>query len=152
MQPFLISEDFNSHNVAGLVIVALENLAETALSNDLFYLKSVADVVLDRRDVLAVLGVEAIILSVFLGILLAFFLLFFFFGILINVVNGLKFCYFSHFEFCQIFWESLQKFLAIHRERRRCHWRFGCIHQLRLRTWHLVDLTNHDRGKQLPGV
>lgn len=87
MQAFLVSEDFNGHDFAGLVVVALKDLTETAFAYDLLNLEAVDNVVAHLGYVLTILRVETVILGVFLGVLFPFLVFFFVTGVLINIIN-----------------------------------------------------------------
>lgn len=69
VQAFLIPEYFNGYDVISLVIKTLEDLAERPLSDNLLDFVPVGNMVFRCSQVLAVFGVKAVIVSVFLRFL-----------------------------------------------------------------------------------
>lgn len=145
MESLLVSQNFEGDSIASLMVGALEDRAERALTHRFLDFISVSNLVLDLNDILSVLSVKAMVQYHVFRTLNLLLLYFFLFCLQVSVIDNWVIRDFSLLIVGQILGETLKKFLRIHREMGCRHWLFRPIHEHTLATIYHVLVSHHDR-------
>ena len=111
VQPFLIAQDFQSHEFLVLVVEAFEHLAKAAFSKSICNLKSIANMLAFFSNVFVLIVVEAVIVHAVGGGRWTFLLLSF---VYVEPIYGIIVKYFLFFNFHQVFREIYNGCSRIH--------------------------------------